>query len=102
MSIKFKRGDVVAYNNYLYFFEPDGNYGNLYHNSEEVGVHSKVAVHARRSKIRSPDEMKKRQFLALDKARIDVKPMVVPPRLYWAESDDESLVTNPREDQPDE
>ena len=88
MNFTPKRGDVVAYGIYMYFFEPDVNYGNLYHNSEEVGVHSKVAIHVPRRHIHPPNENAKQIFIASDKARRDAKPKIIPPRFYWTDSDE--------------
>jgi hypothetical protein len=116
-------GDVVAYRGYLYFYQPNGTFCYLYHNSEDLGCTKKKALKAHYSSVTQPSAHEKSMFLAADRARIDAKPKVyhphpiMPPIIddydegtivngymtinYHDTSDDPSLYTIP-EDSDDE
>jgi hypothetical protein len=87
MAFKPKRGDVVAYGSYLYFFQPEGNYARLYHHSEEVGILSKAAITPHREHIQKPDDEKARNFIAQDKARREMIPRKPASHHIWSSSD---------------
>lgn len=95
---RLKRGDVVRYGNFLYFFQPNGTYCYLYHNSEDIGVVARRVLSPLRFSVykASPDES--RLFIAQDEARIKSKPVVPARKIIWdsegessSDSDDEQV-----------
>ena len=69
MTFRPKRGDIVAYGEYLYFFQPNGSVCRLYSRSEDIGVKGRIVLSPRRSAIREPDELRRDAFRAADVAR---------------------------------
>lgn len=69
MSFNPKRGDVVAYNNYLYFFQPNGTACYLYLQSDDIGIEAKRVLTPRRTAVSRPDPTQCEAFLEKDKAR---------------------------------
>jgi len=69
MTFRPRRGDVVAYGEYLYFFQPNGTACHLYSRSEDIGIKPKRVLSPRRDAIMEPDPMRVVAFLASDMAR---------------------------------